>query len=188
MIIKQNFFNIVRQEFGKLNQSQVEGFDFILDSLAEQEEIKDLRQFAYILATIWHETAATMQPIEEFGKGKGRPYGVADPVTKQVYYGRGYVQITWKTNYQKFANLLNVNLILRPELALDKNISIKICLIGMKEGFFRPSHTLGVYFNDRNTDWINARKIINGARQGEKLPDKAKEIAEYAQKFYKALQ
>jgi len=187
MIIKQNFFDIVRKELGKLNQSQVDGFDFILDSLTSQDEIKDLRQFAYILATIWHETARTMQPIEEWGKGKGHDYGKPDPVTKQVYYGRGYVQITWKDNYQKFANILNINLVGKPELALQKEVAIKICLIGMKEGLFRASHKLDIYFNETNEDWINARLIINGKKKGETLPDKAKEIAEYAKIFYKAL-
>ena len=187
MIIKQNFFDIVRKELGKLNQSQVEGFDFILDSLTSQDEIKDLRQFAYILATIWHETARTMQPIEEYGKGKNQPYGKPDHVTKQSYYGRGYVQITWKDNYHKFANLLNVNLVSKPELALQPDIALKIALIGMEQGLFRPSHKLDIYFNETNEDWINARLIINGKKKGELLADKAKEIAEYAKIFYKAL-
>lgn len=180
MVIKQNFFDIVRHEFGSLNQSQVEGFDFILDSLAEQDDIKDLRQFAYILATIWHETAATMQPIEEFGKGKGRPYGVPDPVTKQVYYGRGYVQITWESNYEKFKNILGVNLLLKPELALEPDVAIKIALIGMSRGLF-TGKKLSDYFNSTTTNWVAARKIINGL-------DCAEKTGQYAQKFYRALQ
>jgi hypothetical protein len=35
-----------------------------------------------------------MQPIEEYGKGRGMPYGKPDPTTGQVYYGRGFVQLT----------------------------------------------------------------------------------------------
>ena len=36
----------------------------------------DLRWLAYMLATTFHETARTMQPIEEYGKGKGKTYGI----------------------------------------------------------------------------------------------------------------
>ncbi len=28
-----------------------------------------------MLATVYHETAKTMQPIEEYGRGVGRDYG-----------------------------------------------------------------------------------------------------------------
>jgi len=35
-----------------------------------------------------------MQPIEEYGKGKGMKYGSPDPETGQTYYGRGFVQTT----------------------------------------------------------------------------------------------
>ena len=37
-----------------------------------------LRQAAYMLATAKHETANTFAPIEEYGKGKGLPYGQHD--------------------------------------------------------------------------------------------------------------
>ncbi len=54
-----------------------------------------------MLATAYWETAQTMEPIEEYGKGAGRPYGEPDPATEQTYYGRGYVQLTWLPNYEK---------------------------------------------------------------------------------------
>ena len=50
-----------------------------------------LRQTAYMLATAKHETANTFAPIEEYGKGKGLPYGKPDRKTGLVYFGRGYV-------------------------------------------------------------------------------------------------
>ena len=42
-----------------------------------------------------------MQPIEEYGKGKGRPYGIKDRETGETYFGRGYVQLTWRENYAR---------------------------------------------------------------------------------------
>ena len=53
----------------------------------------DLRWLAYILATDYHETAYTMQPIEEYGKGAGYDYGEPDPVTGEIYFGTGLVQL-----------------------------------------------------------------------------------------------
>ena len=64
----------------------------------------DLRQQAYILATTGHESY--LRPIEERGKGKGKPYGELDPETGEMYYGRGFVQLTWKYNYLKFSKIL----------------------------------------------------------------------------------
>ena len=42
-----------------------------------------------------------MQPIAEYGKGKGRKYGVPGRNRGQVAYGRGYVQLTWDDNYER---------------------------------------------------------------------------------------
>jgi len=70
------FFNHFRKSFGdKLTQAQVEGADKILDEA--QKRGVPLNQLAYILATVWHETAHTMQPIRERGSEKylrSKPY------------------------------------------------------------------------------------------------------------------
>ena len=143
--------------------------------------MKDLRWLAYMFATVFHETAQTMQPIEEFGRGRGRAYGRPDPVTGQTYYGRGYVQLTWKANYQTMGNLLGHDLVNHPELALRADVAAAIMFEGMTTSLsLRGDFTgksLEDYFNDRTTDWVNARRIINGT-------DKASTIAGYAKQFY----
>lgn len=173
---KEQFYTIIREKLfnGKLSQSQVEGIELFINA-----GVEDKRYLAYILATVYHETARTMQPIEEWGKGKGKPYGKVSPTSGQVYYGRGYVQITWESNYRRFKTLLGVDLINNPELALNTDVAMKIAIIGMNEGKF-TGKKLNDYFNDKKTDWVNARRIINGL-------DMANEIAEYAKIFYMAL-
>lgn len=84
---------------GKLTQGQVDGITAILHGW-QASQMTDLRWLAYMLATAYHETARTMQPIAEYGKGKGRKYGVKGK-HGQVPYGRGYVQLTWDANYEK---------------------------------------------------------------------------------------
>lgn len=180
------FYDEVRQGlFGRtLTQGQVDGMNAIL---AEWEErgLTDLRWLAYMLATVKWETAHTMQPIEEYGKGEGRAYGIPDPETGEAYYGRGYVQLTWKENYAKMGKLLGLDLVKIPSLALNELIAVQILFEGMLKAESGVGDFTGVslerYFNDTTEDWVNARRIINGT-------DKAQEIANIAHRFYEALQ
>lgn len=173
-IVYAIFYQKVRQYFGgKLNQNQVEGMQIIVDEFLKNTQ--DLRWIAYGLATARWETANTMQPIEEYGKGKGRPYGNIDPITGHAYYGRGYVQLTWNYNYKSMSKLVGANLYTQPELALDKRTAAKILVLGMINGSF-TGVSLKTFFNDKKDDPINARKIINGL-------DKSTEIAKYYEDF-----
>jgi predicted chitinase len=127
-------------------------------------------QLAYILATVKHETANTFEPIEEYGKGAGNVYG--ELIQGHKYYGRGYVQLTWQWNYKKFGDLLGVDLVENPDLALEPDIAGKILYIGMIKGLF-TGKKLDDYINEDGVDYINARRIINGT-------DKDTLIASYA--------
>lgn len=190
MVNKVQFYKTIRKDFGKLTQSQVDGFEAILNEW-NLSKYSDIRWLAYMLATVWHETAKTVQPIEEYGKGKTRPYGkklkhsgVAYSAPDKVYYGRGFVQLTWYENYQLLGRLLKVDLLNKPELALDINISTKILFEGMTKGSSSVGDFTGrcleMYFNSTKEDLINARRIINGT-------DKAELISIYYLSFKQAL-
>lgn len=143
---------------------------------------------AYVLATTYHETAATMEPIEEYGKGAGHPYGEPDPDTGQIYDGRGYVQLTWKENYQIAQQyVINFNtmkpdldMVNNPGLALVPWVAAQVAINGMADGWF-TGKMLGDYLTDTSTDYVNARRIINGT-------DKAPTIAAYAEEAQAALE
>ena len=96
------FYNVVRQRPfpGMLTGSQVLGVEAIIGCW-EASGLTDMRWLAYCLATTFHETARTMQPIEEYGKGRGLAYGVPAGPWHLVYDGRGDVQLTWLDNYRK---------------------------------------------------------------------------------------
>jgi putative chitinase len=175
MINKAETFKNIRLNFGKLSQKQVEGFDQIFNSWDElkEKDRKDKRHLAYMLATAWHETAKTMQPIAEYGKGKTRVYGkrvkhsgILYSDYSGIFYGRGYVQLTWYENYQLMGRLLGLNLLAEPELAMNPYVASRI----MFEGMLRGSSSVGdftgkcleMYFNEKTEDPINARRIING--------------------------
>ena len=190
----------LRLHFGSLRQSQVDGFLTILDAVNDydSDEISP-SYFAYMLATTWHETGIfkrigtkkifinSMQPVEEMGKGAGRKYGrrvdidgSAYSASLPIYYGRGYVQLTWLINYLRMKLKLKIDFINHPELALVPKNAADIMITGMLEGIFTTKSLssfihYGLYF-----EYIAARRIINGT-------DKDDDIAEHAVNFIDSL-
>lgn len=184
---EKSFYDTIRAELfkGSISNDQLKGIQGIIAEY-NKECLNDLRQLGYILATIYHETAKTMRPIPEYGKGANYDYGKKlkmnrKPYTvpNQLYYGRGYVQLTWYENYDAMGRKLGLDLLNNPDLLLTVEVSTKVAFIGMKLGMF-TGKKLSDYFNATKTDWIGARKIINGQ-------DMAVKISEYAKLFYKGL-
>lgn len=185
------FSEIARPLFnGRLSADRRSGIDMKLEAF-DRHGIADDRWQAYMLATSYHETACAMQPVEEAGRGKGKPYGekrkhdgTAYTYPDKLYYGRGDVQLTWYENYKKMGTLLEIPLLTYPELALDPDISASIMIEGMTRGISNRGDFTGValedYFNDRVDDPVNARRIVNGL-------DRAHHIADYYRRFLAAL-
>jgi hypothetical protein len=136
---------------------------------------------AYVLATAYHETAHTMKPVKEYG---GETY-----LKSKKYYpyvGMGYVQLTWKENYEKASKKLNVDFVKNPALLLKPQYAAPILVIGMIEGWF-TGKKLSSYIDDIEEnatedmrEFKESRRIINGI-------DKAQLIAGYAMEYYKLL-
>ena len=100
-------------------------------------------------------------------------------VQVKAYYGRGFVQLTWKANYATAGAAIGVDLVRKPELALDPKNATRIMFEGMTKGWFTQKK-LSDYFNKTKDDWVGARRIINGQ-------DKAQTIATYEHNFYAAI-
>lgn len=190
-INRKTFFDKVRaQPFaGSLNSTQVAGMSAILDEW-ERRSLVDLRWLAYMLATSYHETARTMQPIHELGPRSyfdkyepntkiGHNLGNTNPGDGYLFRGRGYVQLTGRANYQKMHVILGVDLTSNPDLALVPKTAASIMFEGMSRGTF-TGKKLTDYFNLNSSDYVNARRIINGT-------DRAELIAGYARSFFVAL-
>ena len=130
-------------------------------------------QIAYVFATTEWETNKTFRPVRE-AYWKDEAWRRAN-FRYYPYYGRGYVQITWKTNYEKYARLLNLDLVGQPDLAMDPPIAAFIAVHGFKTGTF-TGRKLTDYVNETRTDFVNARRCINGL-------DRAHEIAALAERY-----
>lgn len=196
MIDRTAFFNSIRANLfdGRLTQAQVNGTNAILDEWENRFLNGDLRWLAYMLATVKLETAHTMQPINEMGgdayffrmydKNGERPSVARALGNTQVgdgvrFHGRGYVQLTGRNNYTRMAALTGADLVGHPDLALDPRIAADIMFEGMQRGDF-TGKKLADYFTADKSDWVEARRIINGL-------DRAHEIAAFAQTFDSAL-
>jgi len=181
------YFDSVRASLfaGGMSQQQVDGQNAILDGWEAVPSMDDLRWLAYMLATVYHECAKTMWPIEEYGKGAGMKYGKPDPETGQTYYGRGFVQLTWRDNYARATAKLGLtgdrDIEWHADRALDLDIASAVMFGGMSEGWFTGKH-LGQYFSDSKDDPVNARAIINNdvSKMGQT-------VAGYHRKFLTAL-
>ncbi len=196
MLRPSKFFDAMRSGLmaPTLDNEEASGSNAILEAMAGLP----IAWCAYALATAFHETAHTMQPIKEYGGDKyfTRMYditGARPTLARKMgnttagdgprYCGRGYVQLTWKVNYAKAGQKLNVDLVGNPDLAMNADVAALILRYGMREGWFTgksfqsflPAAGLATA-----AQFQAARRIINGT-------DKQALIANYAVEFQKAL-
>ena len=189
---RRHFFDMIGRTLcnGALTPSQRRGLEQKLTAF-ERYDIADDRWCAYMLATSYHETAGTLQPVEERGSGREKPYGqkrkldgTVYHLPDRIYYGRGDVQLTWYENYERMGRLLHLSLLEQPELALLPDISARIMIEGMTRGFSKRGDFTGAaledFFNDRRDDPVQARRVVNGL-------DRAALIARYHNLFLTAL-
>lgn len=177
-----------------LSASEVAGCNAILDACASWP----IAWTAYGLATAYHETAGTMEPILERGGSeylrrnydvtgrdpeRARRHGNVRPGDGVLFAGRGLVQLTWQVNYAKAAKLTGVDLLAAPEKAMQLPLAAKILEGGMREGWFtgrKLAQFLPTVGHGKRDQFVKARAIINGS-------DRADLIAEVAMDFQEAL-
>lgn len=192
---RRAFFDAARASFGTFSQSQVNGFNAILDEADKRGTPRN--KLAYNLGTTWHETAQTMQPIEERGPRSyfdkyepgtkiGRMLGNTMKGDGYRYRGRGLPQVTGRRNVAMVSAFYKVDFISNPELLLDPRYAVPILFDGMERGWW-TGKSESDYIDDIDEDdkedireFVNARRVVNGT-------DKAALIAGYALKFEKAL-
>jgi hypothetical protein len=182
------FFEAVRPMFGgSLSQAQVDGFKIIFEAWRKVGSGNE-RDLAYILATAYHETARTMQPVRETlattdAKAKerltkawrsGKLHWVKSDYWSGGWFGRGFVQLTHRANYVKASEKLGIDLVSDPSKAMIPEVSALILVRGMQEGWFT-----GMKLTDA-ADFREARLVVNGT-------DRASQIAMYADAFLSAL-
>ncbi|WP_220432300.1 carboxypeptidase [Falsirhodobacter xinxiangensis] len=95
-----------------------------------------------------------------------------------TYRGRGHVQITGRDNYVRAGAALGIDLITKPDRALEPDIAAQILVLGMQKGWFTGKKLSD--FIGSTVDYRGARRIVNGT-------DSADEIASLARQYETAL-
>lgn len=76
----------------------------------------------------------------------------------QRYEGRGFIQLTGRANYKAYGDLIGVNLLGKPTLALDPKIAAEVFALYFK---WKKVSTAC-----EARDWQSARKRVNGGLNG----------------------
>jgi hypothetical protein len=150
----------------------------IINAWDEMRPADDQRRLAYALATAFQDTYTAMLPVEEIGKGAGRPWGQPAGPLGLVYYGRGYTPLRELHRYQAAAIALQIPFDTSPDLLLVQANAAAVLCWGMSEGIF-AGQKLDDFFNGPSADWLGARAIVGG--------DDAQRVSDLARIFYSAL-
>ena len=187
--------------------------------------IRSPDQVAYILATAWHESRMGTWMTEsgwmserraerigesEYGPNghrasEARRYGNTNPGDGGRYMGRGYVQLTWKNNYERMSKLLKdtgyqythngvvygdgkngtqeIDLVTNyRHVNENKELAARILVFGMEGGHYvQDGRGLDKYLPEgqdaTHRNFQNARRIVNGTDKRRLIADNAVTIA-----------
>jgi hypothetical protein len=186
---KVTFFNDYKGRFGPLRQTEVNGLDSLLNQIEADQEFSMLRHVAYMLATVKGETGI-FQPLKEKRANPQKQPALFKQQQKYFpsgFFGRGYVQLTFKENYrmagQKLAGTVievqnkdgskrqltidKDTFVNEPDLVMQPTASYQILARGMREGWFRKRKNavpfkLSDFIKEGSPpDYKGARNIIN---------------------------
>ena len=144
----------------------------VLEALVQQK-LTDKNMVLMSLATIRAETEG-FEPISEFmsrfnTSPGGHPFDLYDnrkdlgnqgPPDGERYRGRGFVQLTGRSNYQKYGQVIGVGSIDNPELANDSEIAAKLLATFIK------NHEIKIREALLNGDFRTAQRLVNGGFHG----------------------
>lgn len=201
---RRKFFEVLRSRavpiFGTaLSSRQVQGIEAILDA----GERLPLSHLGHVLGEGHHETGGGMYPIKETvfrshkdqnpsdqevirrldsAWAKGQLPWVRAAYWRDGFFGRGQIQLTHRSNYQKIGSILGIDLAAQPQLALDPGISGRIAVVGCEKGLFTGKKLADYDLPGGGYDHRNARRIVNGY-----VASQASDVASRAASFELAL-
>lgn len=172
---KAKFWAEYKTQFNRTPHStEKTATEMLLGLLGQDVNLQRIEWAAYLLGTIRNEVGSNMVPIKEI---KAKPNTVVWQKYQSKYwstgfYGRGYSQLTWKGNYQKFGKLLGLDnqLVTNPDLVLQPEIGYRILSLGCVQGLFRSRpksqggapYKLSDFLTATKKDYVSARNIVNG--------------------------
>ena len=129
----------------------------IMAALAAQGLTSDAVLIA-AAATVATETGVFLPITEKLAQAEHQPELFSMQAKYFPYVGRGYVQITWRANYDHYGKVIGVNLLGTPALACEPGIASKIFAAFFHEHKIGDLAALG--------NWQGVRRAVNGGLNG----------------------
>lgn len=164
----QQISSVINSPFGNVSQS----WPAVESALNKYNIYSDLVAVASI-ATIRVETGSSFLPIHEYGKEdyfkdqydiegshpqRARNLGNLQPGDGVRFAGRGFIQLTGRSNYTSFGLLIGQDLAGNPDLVLQPAIAAQIFALYFKQ------RKVDVAANAQN--WEQVRRLVNGGLNG----------------------
>ncbi|MCP4117462.1 MAG: hypothetical protein GY737_19130 [Desulfobacteraceae bacterium] len=164
-----------------------------IEYLLSDSSVKNIYWAAYYLATVYHETSYSFKPVWEAGKGKGKFYGkdvlvkdsygyrgTKDKEYINVFYGRGFVQLTHGEAYKFISEKINLKkdeLHINPDKALESDTAYKILTYWMQNDIPNvkgKGRKIQEYISITGCpDYKGARAIVNKGDYEERIANYA---------------
>jgi hypothetical protein len=170
--------------------------------------ITHLRRIAYVLATAQHASQFGGQLMElgsgdatdghdrafdryEPGTPQGAALGNTEPGDGARFRGRGFVPVRGRAAYAIWSHRLGLPdeiiadvatpfFVAHPAAMAQPGVAAQTIVRGMRDGLF-TGVALGSHVNDKRTDYVRARRVIDGMKY-------ARDVAEIAQSFAAAME
>jgi len=134
------------------------------DRLAQEHEVETRLRLCHFLAQAAHETDG-FRTLEEYGgpawfiryEGR-RDLGNLQAGDGLRYHGRGIFQLTGRTNYSRYGDILGIDLEADPERAKEPEVSLSVAFAYWTERDINPAADAD--------DIERVTKLINGGRTG----------------------
>jgi hypothetical protein len=137
----------------------------IVYTALERFGIADRSVQAGVIGTIAIETASTFKPVREaywlddqWGYERAEAWRRAN-LRYWPYYGRGYVQLTWESNYATEGAAIGIDLVSDPDRALEPWIAADALA---RYFALRPALVAAC----RSGNWPEVRRLVQGAYAG----------------------
>jgi hypothetical protein len=147
-----------------------EGGAIVTEQDGDQFKVKANGKFVTVTAGAEQGVAANTKAAAAY---------TAEVGTAQHYFGRGYVQLTWWSNYARTGAVIGkgLGLLLDPDLVLEPKTAYQIMAEGMLNGSgFANGRRFSNYFHGAHTDYLGARAMVNGVDQRERIAKLAKQF------------
>lgn len=191
---KQIFWTEYKRQFARTpHGTEKQATENLLSYIESDPNLERIEWGAYLLGTMRNEVGSNMLPIKEIKAAPNTDIWklYQSKYWNTGYYGRGYAQLTWKGNYQKFSKLLGLGdrLVTEPDLVLQPEIGYKILSLGCVNGLFRTRpkkaggtpYKLSDFLTATKKDYVSARNIVNGV--SGKAFTWALRVGDFSQKY-----